>query len=174
MLTNDGSTMRIMVQSMGKPSAWSRQTEIVVDDRDKHVEAIEDEGKPSKETAGGTKKTKLIEGNNASPGSADSDSSKLTKPTSADSNAKAEVSKSQHGDSEASKQESQDQTQAEEKNQDDEENTDEAHDESDSALTPPEDEAEGEHEEAPTKVEGSKSASVSLINRDNSQKANRW
>ena len=37
-LTNDGSTMRIMVQSMGKPSAWSRQKEIVLDDRDKHIE----------------------------------------------------------------------------------------------------------------------------------------
>ena len=36
-LTNDGSTMRIIVQSMGKPSAWSRQKEIVLDDRDQHV-----------------------------------------------------------------------------------------------------------------------------------------
>ena len=36
-MTNDGSTMRIMVQSMGKPSAWSRQKEIVLDDRDRLV-----------------------------------------------------------------------------------------------------------------------------------------
>ena len=42
MLTNDGSTMRIMVQSMGKPSAWSRQKEIVSDNRDKHVDHYED------------------------------------------------------------------------------------------------------------------------------------
>lgn len=40
-LTNDGSTMRIMVQSMGKPSAWSRQKEIVVDDRAQILEAEE-------------------------------------------------------------------------------------------------------------------------------------
>lgn len=31
-ITNDGATMRILVQSMGRPSAWSRQKEIVADD----------------------------------------------------------------------------------------------------------------------------------------------
>ncbi|EME41203.1 hypothetical protein DOTSEDRAFT_55095 [Dothistroma septosporum NZE10] len=30
-LTNDGTTMRIMVQSSGRPSAWSRQKEVVTD-----------------------------------------------------------------------------------------------------------------------------------------------
>lgn len=32
-LLNDGTTMRILIQSQGKPSAWTRQKEVVVDDR---------------------------------------------------------------------------------------------------------------------------------------------
>ena len=41
-LTNDGSTMRIMVQSMGRPSAWSRQKEVVEDDSYKKIEGSGD------------------------------------------------------------------------------------------------------------------------------------
>ncbi|RFN44900.1 hypothetical protein FIE12Z_10881 [Fusarium flagelliforme] len=32
-LLNDGTTMRILIQSQAKPSAWTRQREVVVDDR---------------------------------------------------------------------------------------------------------------------------------------------
>ena len=36
-LSNDGTTMRILAQSMGKPSAWSRQKEIVSSETDRDL-----------------------------------------------------------------------------------------------------------------------------------------
>ncbi|TAQ87233.1 hypothetical protein B7494_g4480 [Chlorociboria aeruginascens] len=55
-ITNDGGTMRILVQSMGKPSAWSRQKEIVTDSRAKKIEVDEKEP-PTKIEAAPPRKT---------------------------------------------------------------------------------------------------------------------
>lgn len=165
-LTNDGSTMRIMVQSMGKPSAWSRQKEIVVDDRDKKLEIIGDEDRSSRESTAAINKSKLIEANITSSGSANPDNPKPSKPASAASDVKVELPKSQQKGGEGSPQGPQDEPQSEEKPHDGDENEDGQHDGSSTAPTPPEDEADGEHEVAPVKIKGVKEVSVSGVSRE--------
>lgn len=107
------------------------------------------------------KNFKVIEANTASLGSADPDNFSSAKPTLEASNPKAQPPTSQRKGSKISKQGPQDEPQSEENSQDGEEYEDEEHDQSSSAPTPPEDDAKGEHVEAPVKIEEAKNVSVS-------------
>ncbi|MCJ1249394.1 hypothetical protein MMC30_006617 [Trapelia coarctata] len=129
-LANDGSTMRILVQSMGKPSAWSRQKEVVVDDRDKKIEELES-------IAAGTGRAKPKQIEDAPKKSTGQGSAKQIE--SASENAAAKEAQS-------SKSDAQDVEQPEEE-QDGEEEAEEVGDEgAANAATPPETEAKEDQE----------------------------